>query len=73
MRNRKSMVFLLTVIVAIVACLAYLVWRGSDEVAHLEPGMVTLHLPGGATAYVPSIRLWRDLSQLRVRVIVRQD
>jgi hypothetical protein len=45
-------VILLTVIVAGVGGFAYFVWRGVNEVAHLEPGMVTLHLPSGATAYV---------------------
>ena len=43
---------LLTVIVAGGAGFAYLVWRGLNEVAHLEPGMVTLHLPSGGNAYV---------------------
>jgi hypothetical protein len=45
-------VILLTVIVAGGAGFAYLVWRGLNEVTHLEPGMVTLHLPSGGTAYV---------------------
>ena len=43
---------LLTVIVAGAGGFAYFVWRGANEIAHLEPGTVTLHFPSGATAYV---------------------
>jgi hypothetical protein len=55
MRNRRTITILLTVIVVIVsigAGFAYWVWRGLNDVAHLEPGMVTLRLPSGGTAYV---------------------
>jgi hypothetical protein len=52
MRTRKIIVILLTVIVAGAGGFAYFIWRGMNEVAHLEPGIVTLHLPSGATAYV---------------------
>jgi hypothetical protein len=52
MRNRRTIVILLTVTVVSAAGFAFFVWRGLNEVAHLEPGMVTLHLPSGATAYV---------------------
>jgi hypothetical protein len=52
MRTRRILVIILTVIVAGSGGFAYLVWRGVNEVAHLTPGMVTLHLPSGATAYV---------------------
>jgi hypothetical protein len=52
MRYSRTIGILLTVIVTGCAFFAYLVWRGLNEVAHLEPGMVTLHLPTGATAYV---------------------
>jgi len=52
MRKRTIIVIVLAVIVAGAGGFAYLAWRGLDEVAHLEPGMVTLHFPSGATAYV---------------------
>jgi len=52
MRNRGTIVILLTVMVASAAGFAFFVWRGLNEVADLEPGMVALHLPSGATAYV---------------------
>ena len=52
MRRRKVIVIILTVIVVGAGGFAYLVWRGLNEVAHLEPGMITLQLPSGATAYV---------------------
>jgi len=51
-KRSRIIVILLTVIVAAAAGFAYFVWRGLNEVAHLEPGMVMLHLPSGATAYV---------------------
>ena len=47
---------LVIIIVAIVAVgvigAAYLVWSGLNAVATLEPGMIELHLPSGATAYL---------------------
>jgi len=55
LRRRKIIVIILTALTVIVAGaggFAFLVWRGLNEVAHLEPGMVALHLPSGATAYV---------------------
>ena len=52
LRRRKIIVIILTVIVAAATGFAYLVGRGLNEVANLEPGMITLHLPSGATAYV---------------------
>ena len=52
MRTRKIIVILLTVVVAGAGGFAYFVFRGLTEVAQLELGMVTLHLPSGATAYV---------------------
>ena len=52
MLRRKVIVIILTVIVVGAGGFAYLVWRGLNEVAHLEPGMITLQLPSGATAYV---------------------
>ena len=64
MRNRRTIVIFMTVIMAGGACLAYLVWRGLNEVAHLEPGMVTLHLPGGATAYVRRQSLFRKPAEV---------
>jgi hypothetical protein len=47
---------LLIVFVAFVAAgiigATYLVWSGLNAVAHLEPGMVELHLSSGAIAYL---------------------
>ena len=52
MRKRKVILIVLAVMVTGAGGFAYLVSRGLNEVAHLEPGMVTLRLPSGATAYV---------------------
>lgn len=52
MRTRRIIVILLTLIVAGAGGFGYFVWRGLNEVAHLEPGMAALRLPSGATAYV---------------------
>lgn len=52
MRRRKVILIVLAVMVTGAGGFAYLVSRGLNEVAHLEPGMVTLQLPSGATAYV---------------------
>ncbi len=52
MRRLKVIVIVSAVIVIGAGGFAYLVSRGLNEVAHLEPGMVTLQLPSGATAYV---------------------
>lgn len=48
----KISVIALAVIVVGAGGFAYLVWRGLEEVASLAPGMVVLHSPSGATAYV---------------------
>ena len=52
MRNRWIITVLATVIVTGGAGVAFWIWRGLNEAANLEPGMVTLHLPSGGTAYV---------------------
>jgi hypothetical protein len=52
MRNRRIIVILLTVIVGVGVGFACLVRRGLNQVAQLEPGMITLHLPAGGNAYV---------------------
>lgn len=52
MRRRRLIAIILTVIVVGVGGLAYFLWQGLNEVAHLEPGMIALQLPSGATAYV---------------------
>lgn len=52
MRTRTIILILLSIIVGGAGGIAYFVWRGIDQVAHLEPGMVTLRLPSGATVYV---------------------
>jgi len=55
MRLSRIILVLLTVLVAGAGGFTYWVWRGLDDVTHLAPGMVTLRLPSGATAY---IRRW---------------
>lgn len=52
MRKRTVIVIVLAFLLAGAGAVAYLVSRGLNQVAHLEPGMVTLQLPSGATAYV---------------------
>lgn len=56
MRKRPSILKIIVIALAVILVGAggfvYLVQRGLDEVAHLAPGMVALHLPSGATAYV---------------------
>lgn len=52
MQKRPVIVIILTFLLAGAGAFAYLVWQGLNQVANLEPGMVTLQLPSGATAYV---------------------
>jgi hypothetical protein len=52
MRKRTVIVIVLAVVLAGAGVFAYLVSRGLDQVAHLEPGMVTIQLPSGVTVYV---------------------
>jgi hypothetical protein len=51
-RGWKLVIILVALVAAGIVGLAYLVWSGLNAVATLEPGMIELHLPSGATAYL---------------------
>ena len=52
MRKRTGTVIVLGFLLVGVLAFALLVWRGLNRVAHMQPGMVTLQLPSGATVCV---------------------
>ena len=52
MRKRTVIVIVLAFLLVGVSIFAFLVWRGLNQVAHMQAGMVTLQLPSGATVYV---------------------
>jgi hypothetical protein len=49
---RKRWTFVIIFAATGFAIIGYLVWHGLKEVATLEPGMIALQLPSGATAYL---------------------
>lgn len=49
---RKVLAWASVIVVVGILSLGYLVWHGLNEVATLEPGMIALRLPSGATAYL---------------------
>ncbi|MGA7886825.1 MAG: hypothetical protein WCA44_13855 [Acidobacteriaceae bacterium] len=51
MRRRGLVIGILVTTVSI-AAVCYGLWRAMDAMTSLQPGMVVLHLPSGATAYL---------------------
>lgn len=49
--RRRGIVLNILIAVGVVAAVCW-VWRGLSAAASLQPGMVVLHLPSGATAYL---------------------
>jgi hypothetical protein len=49
---RRRWTFVIIFVAAGFAICGYLVWLGLTEAATLEPGMIALQLPSGATAYL---------------------
>ncbi|HEY4010217.1 MAG TPA: hypothetical protein VGM11_08720 [Acidobacteriaceae bacterium] len=49
---RRALVWVIISVAIVIVFLGYWVWRRLNDVATLEPGVVPLQLPSGATAYL---------------------
>jgi hypothetical protein len=49
---RRLLAWAIISVAVVISAFAYLVWRGLNEAATLQPGVVPLQLPSGATAYL---------------------